>query len=340
MKGHSEARGAFAERYAIESFPDGGGVLVDLHTGGYFKLNATAVAVCAALGRGGTIDDAITELGKQMRIPPAEARDLVELVSKGLSTEAAREEVFGTLTYESRSDGSSLLLEDGRPIFRVDGARSSLRFCATSKDLKVPIYFYLRSLMPKLLALLGVPVLHASACSVGDALLAFSGKSEAGKTTTALAFERAGYKLVSEDLLVLSLAGESPEVFVDGEPFARGWARAQAAVLETTPDNEIEFTALLAAPRGQTLRLDAVWFLAAARRRGDQIGLRSLSAGDGVLALLGSGFLAASTAQHWRDFLRRSRFIAERTALFEATMPSGLAQLESAARAYIVNSAS
>ena len=76
------------------------------------------------------------------------------------------------------------------------------------------------------------------------------------------------------------------------------------------------------------------------RRAGNGVGLKPLSIGDGVLALLGNGFLATSSPQHWRAFLRRSRLIAERTNLFEATMPYGLDQLAEAARRYIVNSAS
>ncbi len=67
---------------------------------------------------------------------------------------------------------------------------------------------------------------------------------------------------------------------------------------------------------------------------------RKLSVADRVAALLGNGFLAASDARHWRDFLKRSRAIAERTSLSEVTMPDGLEQLEDAARRYIVNSAS
>ena len=62
---------------------------------------------------------------------------------------------------------------------------------------------HLRSVVPKLLALRGIRVLHASAVEIDGSLLVFSGQSGAGKTTSAKAFAQAGARLVSEDLLVL-----------------------------------------------------------------------------------------------------------------------------------------
>jgi hypothetical protein len=174
---------------------------------------------------------------------------------------------------------------------------------------------------------------------VGESFLAISGRSGAGKTTTARIFERAGARLVSEDLVILSLADESPLIFLGGERFARNWARATAPHFDV-PGQEVDFADLSRAQQGAVVPLTAMWFIDVSRRVGTDLQLRKLSIGDGTLALLGNGMLATSHAQHWRDFLRRSRFIAERTSLSEATMPKGVDHLKGAAERYMVNSTS
>src|SRR5206468_12508877 len=90
---------------------------------------------------------------------------------------------------------------------------------------------YVRSLAPKLLFLRGLTVLHASACAAAGQLVAFSGTSQAGKTTTARAFADAGAALVAEDLVVLAPGSARPEVALEGEARVRAWASATAAAL-------------------------------------------------------------------------------------------------------------
>lgn len=54
------------------------------------------------------------------------------------------------------------------------------------------------------LRLRGVTCLHASAVGVGDRAIAFVGEPGAGKSTTAAAFARLGYPVLSDDVVVLS----------------------------------------------------------------------------------------------------------------------------------------
>jgi hypothetical protein len=53
------------------------------------------------------------------------------------------------------------------------------------------------------LRLRGVCCLHASAISIGQKVIAFSGPPQAGKSTTAAAFAKLGYPVVSDDILAL-----------------------------------------------------------------------------------------------------------------------------------------
>ena len=58
------------------------------------------------------------------------------------------------------------------------------------------------------LRLRGVTCLHASAVVVGDRAIAFVGEPGAGKSTTAAAFARLGYPVLSDDVVVLSDQGD------------------------------------------------------------------------------------------------------------------------------------
>jgi hypothetical protein len=332
--------GGFGERFALETFAAGDGVLLDLQSGSYFRLNATAIAVCEALRAEPRLDEAIERVASRLEIPRVEATRAVTSVASGLERGATPETPPGPFRYEARPDGSGALSEDGRPILAVDPQQRTVKLEAPLTALTAPLALYLRSLMPKLLALLEVPVLHAAACRIEGRLVAFSGKSGAGKTTTARAFAKAGAELVSEDLLVLDVAGDSVGIHVEGEPFARAWAQSSAGALQAAPEGTVSFQPLAGAPRGPMSRLDALWLVDAGRRANANFQLRALTTGDAVSTMLGNGILASTSPAQWRDFLRQVRWIAERTSPEEATLPDGLEPLSRAAERYIVKTAS
>ncbi len=222
---------------------------------------------------------------------------------------------LGPLRYLSPKDGPAIFEQNGRPIFSIEPVSRRLQLVAHPGELAGPLVLYLQAIIPKLLAFLEIPVLHAAACSVGENLLAFSGISGAGKTTTARAFERSGAILRSEDLVILSFAGDSPLMYLHGERFARDWAREAATRLEKRPDRELDFYELTGTPNGPTVPVTDIWFVEVTRRAGVDLKLRTLELASGVLTLLRTGMLASSQADHWRDFLRRSRFLADKVAL-------------------------
>src|SRR6185503_8517341 len=155
---------------------------------------------------------------RKMGLPASEAAARVASVQETLNAGAMREPVAGPFHYATRPDGSSVFGEDQRDIFWVDGDRTTIRLLpGILTELRAPLSEYLRSLMPKLLALLEVPLLHASACIIQSDLLALSGKSGAGKTTTIRALGDAGAAVVSEDLVVLDSGADAPRVYLGGE---------------------------------------------------------------------------------------------------------------------------
>jgi hypothetical protein len=247
----------------------------------------------------------------------------------------------GPFRYRRHEDGYALV-DDDRIVLTLDASGRRLRLCVPAETLRFALVDYLRAVTPKLLTLRGTTVLHASACLLPDGLCAFSGRSGAGKTTTAHAFRAAGCELIAEDLLVLAGDGdERPRVLVDGERRAHAWARDAAARLAAAPAEVLACDAVAsAAAPGPSHPLAAIWFVDAGRRRGDQLTRRRLTVIDGALALMANNFLGADDTPSWRRHVRDTLAIAARVSLWEATPPSGLDQLAAAARGYATKTAS
>jgi len=72
--------------------------------------------------------------------------------------------------------------------------------------------------------------LHASAVSIGDHAVALAGPAGAGKSTTAAAFARRGYRVISDDLVALR-EGASGFVVPSGYPRVNLWAESVQGVL-------------------------------------------------------------------------------------------------------------
>ena len=311
---------------------------MDLERGSYFQLNRTAVEVCRALELAPTLSEAIDQLANELTVPSAEAANLVGVVRESLLGPGIREAPPGPFRYVHCGEDRYAFEDAGVQVVTIDRKRRTMRL--STAPVGGTTRYYVRALLPKLLALLDVPVLHAAVSRLPAGYTAFCGKSGAGKTTTAQAFEAAGSVLISEDLLILRPDEGPQSVFISGEKRARTWAVEAAARLEEVPGGEIAYEGLAEAAKGPTTTLAAIWFLDSARREGDRLRLRSLAPTEGLLALLGNGFLAAVDGMAWRQFLTRSAHMVERLQLSEATMPDGRDQLARAARRYTENSAS
>ena len=139
---------------------------VDLATGGYFALNASALLICRALESALTIGDAVRQVSDRLNLPASESGPLVSQVADELSRGVKLQSSPEPLRFVAKSDGTAIFVENESTIFSVDPDRRSVKLHASAEHLKAPLYFYVRSLMPKLLALLDVPVMHAAACRV------------------------------------------------------------------------------------------------------------------------------------------------------------------------------
>jgi hypothetical protein len=329
----------FQDRFALELIGDDG-VLIDLRTGNFFHVNKTATQMCLALRESTSHADSVARFAASMALASEDAAALLDHFRAQLSASpGVRTETTGPFRYCRHQQGYALE-QNGSPILTTDLAGQKLRLRVPPDTLKFTMLDYVRAMTPKLLYLRGITVLHASACELPDGIVAFSGRSGAGKTTTARAFAIAGARLISEDLVVLA-ADSRVMVVPDGEKRARDWATTAADTLARHPDRELDCGELADVRHpGLHPSLTAIWFVDERRRDGETFSRRTLNVTDGVLALLGNNFLGSDGAESWRRHVRATSAIAAQVALTELTMPDGLDRLATAARAYATKTAS
>jgi len=78
--------------------------------------------------------------------------------------------------------------------------------------------------------------LHASAVAIGDGAVAFAGEKGMGKSTTATAFMKEGYPVLTDDVLAIDTTAASPRVPPGGRHF-KLWPDAAAATLDSDAEN-------------------------------------------------------------------------------------------------------
>jgi hypothetical protein len=117
----------------------------------------------------------------------------------------------------SYSDGTDFLVDpEGGEVWSVLPANAARAAAA----------YLIGPVMGFLLRVRGICCLHASAVQVGGRVIAFTGPRCAGKSTTAAAFEKAGYRVVSDDITALVERGES---FLAQPGYPRLWLWPDAA---------------------------------------------------------------------------------------------------------------
>jgi len=101
----------------------------------------------------------------------------------------------GNCHYLAYRDGMEFWVENGgRNLWSRWPALSSLEDAAT---------YLLGPVLGLVLRLRGVTCLHASAVAIGGRAIAFAGEEGAGKSTTAAAFARRGYSVLTDDVVAI-----------------------------------------------------------------------------------------------------------------------------------------
>jgi len=327
----------FHERYLLARYSSGG-VAVDLQSGNYYRLNGSAALVCAALRDGHAVAD---QVASALGVPTETAVQIVANVVATLAGPAVHSTPQGSYHFYPAIGGGYELRH---------GVRTVLEFEEKNFDIRQPLRhehpseaqleLYARALGPKLLFQRGVTVLHASACSTDQGLIAFAGMSGAGKTTTARAFATMGAQLVSEDLLVLLPDAKEPRVFLEGENFVHAWAREIAAALMKNSGRSISADGLLRPITGPSQEIGKLLFLDRTRRTGNEMVGRALDQPDALVTLMTHDFLGALEPEAWRKFFASAVDLVAKIRTEEVSIPEGVGRLPEVAAAYIAKSAS
>jgi hypothetical protein len=319
--------GRFRDRYALAAFADGG-VVVDLETGSYSALNGTAAAMLTVLQTASSADEAVDRLAARFGISAERARADLAGLTEALSREGLRIEPIDAFRYRQAEDGGYDLWHGERRTVHLTPDLRRVTLGQRRDELPLEVYEYVSDLAPKVMFLLGIPVLHGSTWQRSAGVLAMCGKSKAGKTTTARTLARHAGRVLSEDLITLRLEDGKPCVFVEAEANIVRWSRAAAQALNAGAAS-VDTRGLVEAATGPTAELTSLWFLDA-RRRGERFLISPISKAAALTQLLSHGFLGGAGDAHWRRFLETCRTITAAVAAHEASLPSGLDRLDAA----------
>jgi hypothetical protein len=318
-------------RFALVEL-DGDGVLLDGHSGAIYQLNRTGCQIWAALLRGDSVADISGDLMGRFGLTRAQAeRDTLAALHD-------RPEALARAPVDrgrwSSARGGYAFFQDDALVCEISSAGGTLRLGSGVRPAEPQARAYLKSVAPKILALRRICVLHASAVETEGSLLVFSGRSGAGKTTSARAFARNGARLISEDLLVLGGDLRAPEAVIGGEPAIGAWIAAQAQALAADPTGPIDCRGLDRCVEGARIPVGRILLIDADRRAGDRITLEPLARCDALVALLESIYFASAEAESWRDSFELLRGIATAVPTARASMPRRLLELPGAVKAF------
>ncbi len=312
---------------------DGEGLLIDRESGGVFRLNRTACEIWAALTAGKTIVEISRHLSRRFGLDEQQAERDTRAVLQEVP-DLPPKPIIDPFHWAVTAHGYGFF-EGERLVCEIDSTGASLWLADGARPTEAEARGYLKSVAPKILALRDVFILHASAVEIDGALLVFSGRSGAGKTTSARAFARTGARLASEDLLVLVPSPVGPQAVIGGEAAILAWIFEHAARLASAPEQAVSCEPLAHCAEGPRLPIAQILLIDAGRRAGERIELEALASPDALVALIESAYFASPDARHWRARFVPLRDLAGVAATSRVTMPARLSVLDTAVTAFL-----
>jgi hypothetical protein len=309
-----------------------GGLLLDLQTGNLFCLNASAALVWERWLAGAESAALVRQLADEHGLPVATASEHVAAALSLSTTDKRPSQPIGEYRYEPSTSGY-VFTNAGAPVLSLDANAGSLELAPGTNHESLDLSSLLLGIAPKVAALRGLFVLHASAASLNGTIVAFCGESGAGKTTTVRAVGGAGAKVVSEDKLVIRRRGSIVEAWLEGERVINDWARVTARRLAAGEPSGCE--ELDTPSAGEWLPLVEIGFIHHAKRSGDSIVATRLDALQAASSLFQNAFHGSGEARDWSRQLHTVATFAKDVAGYELVMPAGIQSLQGAATSLI-----
>jgi hypothetical protein len=330
----AEVLAALPARYAWSRAGKAGGVVVDLQSGHTFALNATALHILERLVSCPR-ERVLAQVAGDFGLSATVASEAIAAVLAALDTPGVTSSVPADDFPYKRVGDEYVLYHRATPLLRVNGD-GTLAHLTEARGAGLPLAHLLRLASPKILQARGLVVLHAAASGGGngEALVVFSGRSGAGKSTTSrLLAEAREAAPFADDLLVLSSGEGPPRARAGAEAAIYRWCDDTGRTLLARPDAPIELGGLCAAasdPAAALHPLDRLIFVAAERRSGTALVLHALSPDEAMLELMEAVFLGATAPPAVREFLAACAALAGAVPMARAVVPEGLTALQAA----------
>lgn len=327
---HSETR-------ALAFEDDRGGVMIDLLSGDFFQLNATATLIWRSLIEGASEVETVTMLVKKHSLPRATAE---VWVSQSCLAENRLPE--GPLDpYAIAGNEGSTATYLGRPILEIDHRKIAIvnRFAGSLDELRQHVW----ALSPYLLNLCGRRVFHAASSQLSnEEVILMGGPSGAGKTSLARAFSDAGIRLLGEDKVAIQL-GENGHIsaFLGTETVLKAWvAQLTASLVEGSGVNISDPFLAGARLPSETGRVARILILDRKRRVEGLSSLLTTPVGfpESVSAILQQSFRGPATRV--LEQFELACALAAQARVEQVTVPDGTANLPEACRSYRQTTAS
>ncbi len=190
-------------------------------------------------------------------------------------------------------------------------------------------HLVLDQVLPRVLAQQGRLVLHAGAVRVGQEAIAFIGETGRGKSTLTASFHAAGYRLLSDDGIVLAEA-QGTTLAQPTYSSLRLWPEAVAGLFACAPDlapmahySRKQRVILADAPNNTPIPLAAIYVLAPATGEdAASISLTRMSPGEACMAIIRNSFqLDVTDRRRAMGLLTVASEIAEQLPVFSLDFP-------------------
>lgn len=317
-----------ADRYALVE-TNTGGLMLDLVSGALLELNASGKAIWQLALAGQSEETIAATLATRHALELDTAR---RHVGETLRTSFdAVPEVAKTAFHYERSGDAYLFNFRGKGALVVDDRGDHITLAAPPEGVSLP--YLLQVIAPKVLALRGQVVLHASAVAMDGKVVAFSGLSGAGKTTTARAVARAGAQLICEDKLLVHVSDSGAVVAPGAEKLVAEWAEVTSTALVAS--KRASCSNLDPAVDAETLPLVEIGFLDAGKRTSGPYACRALSETETAGAVFRHAFHGSDAGQEWIRYLRTAARVGQFVRGLDLTMPDGHDRLADAAAAIV-----
>jgi len=313
-----------ADRYALVETKTGG-LMLDLVSGALLELNESGKVIWQLALAGQSEETIAATLATRHALDPDTARRHVGDTLR-TSFEAVPEIAKTDFHYE-RSGDAYVFHFRGQGALVVDDQGERITLAAAPEGVSLP--YLLQAIAPKILALRGQVVLHASAVAMDGKVVAFSGVSGAGKTSSARAFARAGAQLICEDKLLVQIRETGAVVAPVAERAVGRWVEVTAQTFGTS--NQATCSSLDLAVGGETIPLVEIGFVGARQRTPGPYACRALSDTETAGAVFRHAFYGSDASQEWIRYLRTAARIGQTVRGFELAMPNGLDRLADAA---------